>query len=92
MLGQGTLRDQLGKGCMLLPTGMDTDIVFFTLNFLFHTPFLQPKGGAGYSLLFLPAIPLSPSQALEGLFRMTQRPSTALNLASLPRLFRDFKR
>ena len=35
----------------------------------------------GYLRLFLPETPLSRSQALEGLFGLTRRPSRALNLA-----------
>ena len=39
MLGEGTFRDQLGKGCMLLPTGMDTDfnIDIFHLELFYYT-------------------------------------------------------
>ena len=33
-----------------------------------------------YSLLFLPATPLSPSRTLQGLFELTQRPAMALDL------------
>ena len=32
-----------------------------------------------FSLLFLPATPLSPSRTLEGLFELTRRPSRALD-------------
>ena len=42
---------------------------------------MTPHWGNMYvSLAFLPATPSSPSQTLEGLFELTQRPSRALDL------------
>ena len=51
---------------------------------------MTPLWGKRYSLPFLPATPLSPSQTLEGLFELTRRPSRALDSprALLPELQR----
>ena len=51
----------------------------------------DPSSGKHYSLLFLPATPLSPSLTLEGLFELTRRPSRGLNSprALLPELQRN---
>merc|ERR1712073_77905 len=51
---------------------------------------MGPSSGKHYSLPFLPATPSSPSQTLEGLFELTQRPSRALDSprALLPELQR----
>ena len=50
----------------------------------------DPSFGICFSLLFLPATPLSPSQTFEVLFELTLRPSRALNSprALLPELHR----
>ena len=51
---------------------------------------MTPPWGKHFSLPFLPATPSSPSQNLEGLFELTQRPSTLDSPRSLlPELQRN---
>ena len=53
---------------------------FNIIKFAIQGQFNDPLSGKRYSPPFLPSACLSWSQTLEGLFELTRRPSSALNL------------